>query len=82
MRTLLSLFWLFIFFISSASAGEDFSKEKYRASTLTADIKKNAHAVLRYDSNSFKVFSLRKAVKKVHQVITILDPDEIGRAHV
>ncbi len=76
MRQIFSLTFLFLLliFVSTAFPQKKITRETYRASALPPELKKGAQAVKRYESTSFKVFSTRKAVEKVHQIITVLEP--------
>lgn len=45
----------------------------YDVSQIPDSLKKNAHAVVRVDDESFTVYSPSRALYKVHEVVTILD---------
>jgi len=61
---------LFIFNFSSWAKKDEI---KYPVSSISEELKKNAHTVVRLNETTFSVESIKKATIKNHQVITILD---------
>lgn len=72
-----SIEWCIVLLLSHAilTAATRLPKEKYMAATIPDSLRRNAHAVIRYDDLLFEVTSTRKAQQTIHRVVTILDAE-------
>jgi hypothetical protein len=79
MRLITLSTWRYCFFlcisINTSYSDENIAKEKYIASAITHELIKDAKAVVRYENQSLKVSSIRKANLNVHRIITILNAE-------